>query len=71
MPYLQMIPLVIEQPLAPYLHAKDEEAEQLRQSSAEDIEPQIHLKPISQVGERVLPKRTMLMSGVDLTIHFP
>ena len=65
MPYLQVIPLVIEQSLPTKLHAENEEAEQLRQSSAEDIEPQIHLKPVSQVGERVLPERAMLMYSVD------
>ena len=44
---------------------------QLRQSSAEDIEPKVHLKSISQVGEGVLPERTMFMCAVDLAIHFP
>ena len=65
MPYLQMMPLVIKQSLPAKLHAKNEEAEQLRQSSAEDIEPQIHFKAISQVGECVLPERAMLMCSVD------
>ena len=47
MPYLQITPLVIKQPLPPQLHAEDEKAEQLREPSAEDIEPQIHLEAIS------------------------
>lgn len=49
MPNAQMTVLVIKQPLAPQLHAKDEEAEKLRQSAAEDIEPQVQLKAILQV----------------------
>ena len=71
MPYLQMIALIVEQSLPSQLHAEDEEAEQLRQSSAEDIETEIQLKSISQVGEGVLPKCTMLVCTDDLAIYFP
>ncbi len=65
MPYFQISSLVIEHSLPPQLHAEDEEAEQLRESSAKDIEAEIHLKTISQIRESVLPERTMLMSGID------
>ena len=65
MPYLQMAPFVVEHSLASQLHTEDKQTEQLRQSSAEDIESQIHLKAVSQVGEGVFPERTMLVCAID------
>lgn len=44
MPNLQVTTLVIEESLPSQLHAEDEEAKQLCQSSAEDIETENHLK---------------------------
>ena len=65
MPNLQILPLIIEQPLTPQLHAKNKEAKQLCESAAEYIETEIYLKSITQVGEGILPECTMLMRIVD------
>ena len=70
MPNAQMTVLVIKQPLAPQLHSKDEEAEKLRQSAAEDIEPQVQLKAILQVVQRVLPESAMFVQSHRLAIDF-
>ena len=71
MPNLQMAFLIVEKPLSAQLHTKDKKTKQLCQASAEDIEAQIQLKTVSQVGEGVLPECTMLVYAVDLAIHFP
>ena len=71
MPYLQIAPFVIKHALAAQLHTQNKQAQQLRQASAEDIEAEIHLKSISQVGKGILPECTMLMGTVDLAVHFP
>ena len=63
--------LVVEQPLSTKLHAEDKETEELCQTSAEDIESEIHLKPVSEVGDGVLQKRAMFVHAVDTTIQFP
>ena len=62
---------VIEEPLSAQLHAEDEEAEQLCQSAAENIEPEVHFKPVSQISEGVLPESTMCMGATDLVIQLP
>ena len=64
-PDLQVAPLVVEQSLSSQLHAENKEAEQLRQTSAKDIEAQIHLETVSQVGEGIFPERSMLMRTID------
>ena len=71
MPYLQVTSLIVKESLPSQLHTEDKQAEQLRQSSAEDIEPEVHLKAVSQIGERILPERAMLVGAVDLAIQFP
>ena len=71
MPDLQMSALIVKEPLTPQLHAEDKQAEQLCESSTEDIEPKVYLKSISQVGESVFPECTMFVCAVDLAIHFP
>ena len=68
MPNLQIASLVVKHSLTSQLHAEDDEAEQLRQSSAEDIEPEVYLKSISQVGKSILQERAMLVGAIDLTV---
>lgn len=70
MPDAQMTVLVIKQPMAPQLHAKDEETEELRQPTAEDIEPQVQLKAILQVVQSVLPESAMFVQSHRLAIDF-
>ena len=64
-PRQQVVVLMVEQPVPPQLHAKDEEAEQLRETAAEDVETQVHLEAVAQVGEGVLPERAVLVGIVD------
>ena len=68
-PHPQVTPLVVEQPLPAQLHAENEETEQLRQSPAEDVEPQVELKAILQVVHGILPERPVLVQGNRLVVN--
>ena len=71
MPNVQVSSLVVEHPLAPKLHAEDEEAEQLCQAAAKDIETEVYLKAVAQIGEGVFPECAVLVHVVDLAIELP
>ena len=55
--------------MAPQLHSEDKQAEQLCESSAEDIEPEVQFEAIPQVVDGILPKRPRLVQADGLVVN--
>ena len=69
MPPMQVTPLVVEEPVTPQLHAEDEQAEQLGESTAEDVEPQVQFEPISEIVYGILPKCAIFMQTDGFVVY--
>ena len=66
---MQITSFVVEEPMPSQLHAEDEQAEQLGESSAEDVVTEVQLKPILEVVNGIVHESAIFMQTDGFVVY--